>query len=73
MILEIVAYADMIGANSRTKFNYTVLNIVGMGILEFITFVISTTHWFDILLRGRAEDKNLAFTIYPVLSIVAFA
>lgn len=71
MSVEIVGYANMVRTNSFNKLNYTVLGIVGMGILECNTFIIGTIHWFNIISRGRVEDKNLAFTIYPVLALVA--
>lgn len=71
MIIEMIAYVSMVKKNSANKFNYTVLNIVGMGILETFTFIIGTIHWFNIISRGRVEDKNLAVTIYPVLALVA--
>ena len=71
MIVEMVAYANMVKTNSQNKVNYTILDIVGMGILETYTFIIGTIHWFNIISRGRVEDKNLACTIYPVLVLVA--
>ncbi len=71
MIIEMMAYVSMVRTNSASKFNYTVLNIAGMGILEPITFIIGTIHWFNTISRGRVEDKNLAVTIHPVLALVA--
>lgn len=70
MVVEIIAYANMVKVNSMNKINYTILNIVGMGILETVTFIVGTIHWINIISRGRVEDKNLAFTIYPILALV---
>ena len=49
------------------ELNYTLLDIIGRGILEFSTFVIGTIHWFNIISQARAGDKKLAFTICPVI------
>lgn len=67
MVVEGVAYADMVATNSSNELNYTLLDIIGRGILEFSTFVIGTIHWFNIISQARAGDKKLAFTICPVI------
>lgn len=70
MAVEGIAYADMIGTNSSNKLNYTLLDIVGRGILEFSTFVIGTVHWFSVISRAQAAgvgDKGLALTLFPAI------
>lgn len=70
MVVEAVAYADMVGTNSSNKLNYTLLDIVGRGILEFSTFVIGTVHWFNIISRASlASDKKKFWTItlFPII------
>mmetsp|Transcript_19467 Transcript_19467/g.41637 ORF Transcript_19467/g.41637 Transcript_19467/m.41637 type:complete len:360 (-) Transcript_19467:182-1261(-) len=74
MVVEGVAYADMVGTNSSNKLNYVLLDIIGRGILEFSTFVIGTVHWFNITSQARAGDKKLAFAIFPaILAILTIA
>lgn len=74
MVLEGVAYADMVGTNSSNRLNYVLLDIIGRGILEFSTFVIGTVHWFNITSQARAGDDKLAFTLFPaILMIITIA
>mmetsp|Transcript_11992 Transcript_11992/g.25540 ORF Transcript_11992/g.25540 Transcript_11992/m.25540 type:complete len:361 (+) Transcript_11992:125-1207(+) len=74
MVVEGVAYADMVATNSSNKLNYTLLDIIGRGILEFSTFIIGTVHWFNIISHARAGEKKLAFTFFPaILAIVTIA
>mmetsp|Transcript_24774 Transcript_24774/g.44513 ORF Transcript_24774/g.44513 Transcript_24774/m.44513 type:complete len:350 (+) Transcript_24774:79-1128(+) len=74
MTVEGVGYADMVATNSSNKLNYTLLDIIGRGILEFSTFIIGTVHWFNLTSQARAGDKKLAFTLFPViLAIVTIA
>ena len=47
--------------------NYTLLDIIGRGILEYSTFIIGTVHWFNIVSQARAGDKKLAFTLCPII------
>ncbi|KAL7550317.1 hypothetical protein ACHAWF_013556 [Thalassiosira exigua] len=71
MVVEGVAYADMVGTNSSNKLNYTLLDVIGRGILEFTTFIIGTIHWFNIIFQARAGDQKLSFAIFPaVLALV---
>jgi len=71
MVVEGVAYADMIGSNSSNKLNYTLLDIIGRGIIEFSTFVIGTVHWFSVLSQARTGGKRLSFTLFPVILALA--
>ncbi|KAL9184458.1 hypothetical protein ACHAXT_002544 [Thalassiosira profunda] len=73
MTVEGVAYADMVATNASNKLNYTLLDIIGRGILEFSTFVIGTVHWFGILARagaGGAAGKRVSPKFYPLLLLV---
>lgn len=67
MVVEGVAYADMVGTNSSNKLNYTLLDIIGRGIIEFSTFIIGTVHWFNVISQARTGGKGLAFTLFPVI------
>ncbi|KAL3797660.1 hypothetical protein HJC23_013492 [Cyclotella cryptica] len=76
MVVEGVAYGDMLAENLSDKLNYTLLNIIGMGILEFSTFSILTVYWFDVTSHARAgaTEKLAAFTLLPLLlAIVTIA
>ncbi|KAL3807936.1 hypothetical protein ACHAXA_009302 [Cyclostephanos tholiformis] len=74
MIIEGVAYAIMVGTNSSNKLTYTLLDIVGRGILEYCTFIIGTAHWFDVIFQARSGNKQSALMLYPViLAIVTLA
>lgn len=70
MVVEGVAYADMVGTDSSNKFNYVLLDIIGRGILEFSTFVIGTVHWFNVTSRAQAGEKKLAFTLFPAILVI---
>lgn len=71
-VVEIVAYADMVATNSSNKLNYTLLDIIGRGILEFSTFVTGTLHWFNIISEARAgADERLAVTLFPLILTLA--
>lgn len=67
MVVEGVAYGDMAATNSSNKLNYTLLDIIGRGILEFSTFVIGTVHWFNVISQARTGEKRLSFTLFPVI------
>lgn len=71
MIVQGVGYADMVGTNVSNKLNYTLLDIVGRGILEFTTFVIGTIHWFNVTSKARAgaSEKQLVFTLLPLILV----
>jgi len=71
MVIEGIGYADMAGANVSNKLNYTLLDIVGRGILEFTTFVIGTIHWFNVTSKARAgaSEKQLVFTLLPLILV----
>jgi len=71
-VVEIIAYAEMVATNSSSKLSYTLLDVVGRGILEFSTFIIGTVHWFNIISVGAEE--RLAFTVFPlILAITTIA
>ena len=71
MVVEGVAYADMISTDSSNKLNYTLLDIVGRGILEFWTFIIGTVYWFNVISQSRVGDKRLAFAFFPsILALI---
>lgn len=72
MVVEGVAYADMLAENLGDKLNYALLNIIGMGILEFSTFSLLTIYWFDVTSRARAgaSEKLAAFTLLPLLLVI---
>jgi len=67
MVVEGVAYADMLAENLGDKLNYTLLDIVGRGILEFTTFSILTMYWFDLTSHARAgaEKMLITFALFP--------
>ncbi|KAL7537000.1 hypothetical protein ACHAXR_007533 [Thalassiosira sp. AJA248-18] len=67
MVVEGVAYADMVGTNSSNKLNYTLLDIIGRGVLEFSTFTTGTVHWFSIISRAQAGEKDFTSTLFPVI------
>ncbi len=73
MVVEGVAYADMVASNTTNPFNYTLLDIIGRGVLEFSTYTIVTIFWFIVTSRARAgaSEKKIVFTLYPL--ILAFA
>jgi hypothetical protein len=76
MVVEGVAYADMLAENLSDKLNYTLLDIIGRGILEFSTFTILTMYWFDLTSHARAgaSEKLVAFTLFPfILAIITIA
>jgi hypothetical protein len=76
MVVEGVAYGDMLAENLGDKLNYALLNIIGMGILEFSTFSLLTVYWFDVTSHARAgaSEKLAAFTLLPLLlAIVTLA
>ena len=65
-LVEIIGYASMVSANTSNKLNYTLLDIIGRGILEFSTFVIGTIHWFNVISASQS-DKSLSTVLYPVI------
>ncbi len=67
MIMEGVAYAIMVGTNSSNKLTYTLLDIIGRGILEYWTFIIGTVHWFHVIFQARSGDSQSSLMIYPVI------
>ncbi|KAL7498789.1 hypothetical protein ACHAWT_006685 [Skeletonema menzelii] len=73
MIVQGVGYADMVGTNVSNKLNYTLLDIVGRGILEFTTFVIGTIHWFNVTSKARAgaSEKQVMFILLPLILVFA--
>eukprot|EP00985_Skeletonema_marinoi_P008166 scaffold3636_cov88-Skeletonema_marinoi.AAC.4 len=73
MIVQGVGYADMVGTDVSNKLNYTLLDIVGRGILEFTTFVIGTIHWFNVTSKARAgaSEKKVMFTLLPLILVFA--
>lgn len=76
MVVEGVAYADMLAARLSDKLNYTLLDIIGRGILEFTTFSILTVYWFDLTSTARAgaSEKRGAFVLFPwLLGLVTVA
>lgn len=68
-VVEVVAYGDMLASSLSDKLNYTLLDIVGRGILEFSTFVIVTIYWFNLTSKARAgaSEKRFAFTLFPLI------
>ena len=72
MVVQGVGYADMVGTNVSNKLNYTLLDIVGRGILEFTTYVIGTIHWFHVTSNARAgaSEKQAVFTLLPLLLVI---
>ena len=73
MVVEGVSYADMLAENLSDKLNYTLLDIIGRGILEFSTFTILTVYWFDLTSHAKAgaSEKLMAFTLFPwVLALI---
>ena len=69
MVVEGVGYADMVGTNSSNKLNYTLLDIIGRGILEYWTFVIGTVHWFNVISQSTIE-KKLSTSIFPAILLL---
>jgi len=71
-VVEKIAYIYMVATNSSSKLSYTLLDIIGRGVLEFSTFVIGTVHWLSILSETRAggEDR-LAFALFPFILAMA--
>lgn len=67
MVVEGVAYAIMVGTNSSNKLTYTLLDIIGRGILEYWTFIIGTVHWFHVIFQARSRDKQSSLMIYPLI------
>jgi hypothetical protein len=67
MVVEGVAYGVMVGTNSSNKLTYTLLDIIGRGILEYWTFIIGTAHWFNVIFQARSGDKQSALMLYPVI------
>ena len=65
-LVEIIGYASMVSTNTSNKLNYTLLDIIGRGILEFSTFVIGTIHWFNVISASQS-DKSLSTVLYPVI------
>ena len=72
MVVQGVGYADMVGTNVSNKLNYTLLDVVGRGILEFTTYVIGTIHWFHVTSNARAgaSEKQAVFTLLPLLLVI---
>lgn len=74
-VVEIVAYADMVATNSNCKLSYSLLDVVGRGILEFSTFIVGSRHWFHIISESRAVgEERLTFALFPIiLAIITIA
>ena len=72
-IIQGVGYANMTATDVSNKLNYTLLDIVGRGILEFTTFVIGTIHWFHVTSQARAgaSEKQVMFKLLPMILVVA--
>lgn len=76
MVVEGVSYADMLAENLSDKLNYTLLDIIGRGILEFSTFTILTVYWFNLTSHARAgaSEKMVAFVLLPwILALITVA
>lgn len=71
-VVESVAYSYMVATNSSSKLSYTLLDIVGRGILEFSTFVVGTVHWFHKISETRTGgEERLAYALVPALLALA--
>ncbi|KAL3764550.1 hypothetical protein ACHAWO_007921 [Cyclotella atomus] len=69
MLIEGIAYIDMLIVGSSNQVNYLCLDILGRGIFEYTTFGILTVYWFHMTSAARAIDreKDVMFTLFPVL------
>ena len=57
MVVEGVGYSDMVASNTSNKLNYTLLDIIGRGILEYLTFGIGTFYWFNVISQARSSSS----------------
>lgn len=66
MLIEGVAYMDMLVHDKWDKLNYLLLDILGKGILEYSTFSILTVYWFDMTSSARAivKERLVTFTLF---------
>lgn len=69
MVVEAVAYADMAATNSSNQLSYTLLDIIGRGVLEFSTYAIVSIYWFNLTSQARAgaSEKKFVFTLFPLV------
>lgn len=72
MVVEGVAYALMVGGADRSyKVTYTLLDIIGFGILEYWTFVVGTAYWFNLIYTARSVgDSRLKLLICPAILVI---
>ena len=74
LISQLVFYppvtTDMVATAAISALNYTLLDMIGRGILEYCTFIAGTVHWFGIL----SESEKLTFTLFTAtLAIITIA
>lgn len=79
MFIEALGYmnlADFIELNpddiKREKIGYALNDIIGRGLLEFITFAVATSLWFQQTAQARAfvSERNPIFRIAPLLLLL---
>jgi hypothetical protein len=72
MVVEGVAYGLMVGGTDTShKVTYTLLDIIGFGILEYWTFVVGTAYWLNLLYTARSlGESRWTLLICPTLLVL---
>lgn len=72
MVVEGVAYALMVGGTDTShKVTYTLLDIIGFGILEYWTFVVGTAYWFNLIYTARSVgESKFTLLIFPTILVI---